>query len=381
LRLLDDRQREVDAMLEDARERALVIKEEAEQRAQQITADAERQRAELEEQVAALRSEVAALREDLARATKTPAVPTGAATVAAAEPALPTQATAQLEATEISEAADAAGTPRWGRPSTIAGPQQAVRGSRSARRRWLPPWVPFVIVLLVLLGAGAVVATQVDGQAGSRIPSVESTGAGLARSSAAILSAASITSGASVIVAAAQAVATLTPTTVRQTPTNTTAPSTPTLTPQSPTIMSVRQTLTLPPSGARLGTPLVPPGDAGPDGPIVAAYTMYATYTVRPGDTLNKIASMFGVPGQTIMRSSGLVDPNLLLPGQVLTIPRESGWLYRVQPGDTLELIGLRFGLSVDDLMSAGNRTSADVRLGDLVFIPDRGTSGVPKRQ
>jgi LysM repeat protein len=136
----------------------------------------------------------------------------------------------------------------------------------------------------------------------------------------------------------------------------------------------------LPPAGARLGTPLVVPGDAGPEGPIVAAYTMYATYTVRPGDTLNKVATLFGVTGETIMRSSGLADPNLLLPGQVLTVPRESGWLYRVQQGDTLDVIAMRFGLSLDELMSAGNRASAQVLLGDLVFIPDRGLSAVPKR-
>jgi peptidoglycan lytic transglycosylase len=85
------------------------------------------------------------------------------------------------------------------------------------------------------------------------------------------------------------------------------------------------------------------------------------------------------VSGEIIMRTSGLSDPNLLLPGQVLTIPRESGWLYRVQPGDTLELIALRFGLSADDLAQANNLSSPVVREGQLVFIPDRGTPG-PKR-
>src|SRR5437867_11026412 len=66
LQLLDDRRREVDAILEDARERALNTGTEAQRRAQEITFDAEHQKVELEEQVAALRCEVGALREELA---------------------------------------------------------------------------------------------------------------------------------------------------------------------------------------------------------------------------------------------------------------------------------------------------------------------------
>jgi hypothetical protein len=74
-----------------------------------------------------------------------------------------------------------------------------------------------------------------------------------------------------------------------------------------------------------------------------------------------------------------LDDANLLVPGQVLTIPRESGWLYRAQPGDTLDAIGLRLGISTDDLQQANpNLNAAAVRVGDLVFVPDR--ADAPKR-
>jgi LysM repeat protein len=373
LRLLDERRREVDALLEGARERALDINAKAEQHAQQITADAERQRAELEEQVAALRSEVASLRAELTslQSSKSEAAPV---------PVEAAAATAQLEASEVAEAAEAAGTPRWGRRSNVGAAQQALRASRSARPRWLPPWVPFLLILLLLLGAGAVVATSVDGQSGSRSVPTEApantiapAGANLAPTSDADLtlaSVASVTSGATVLVAAAQAFATAMPSPAQPTPTSAAAATSASPAPTTPTASVVRQALTLPPSGARLGTPLVVPGEAGPEGPILAAYTMYATYTVRPGDTLNKVASQFGVTGETIVRTSGLADPNLLQPGQVLTIPRDSGWLYRAQPGDTLEIIASRFGLSVDDLLA----------VGDLVFIPDRGLSTLPKR-
>ena len=67
-------------------------------------------------------------------------------------------------------------------------------------------------------------------------------------------------------------------------------------------------------------------------------------------------------------------DPNLLQPGQVLTIPRDSGWLYRVQPNETLEQIAARFGVSVQDLLMASMLSSPSVHAGDLLFIPNRGT-------
>jgi LysM repeat protein len=114
------------------------------------------------------------------------------------------------------------------------------------------------------------------------------------------------------------------------------------------------------------------PAEVSPEGPIVAAYTTYATYIVRRGDTLNRVATEYGVSGDIIVRASGIADPNLLLPGQVLTIPRDSGWLYRVQPNETLDQIATRFGISRDELMMASVLPSAVVRPGDLLFIPDR---------
>ena len=78
----------------------------------------------------------------------------GAEILARGTPACPGVATGTV--VSDAEAAEAAGTPRWGRPSSIAAAQQAIR-SRSSRPRWLPRWLPFVILLLA--GAGAVMAS------------------------------------------------------------------------------------------------------------------------------------------------------------------------------------------------------------------------------
>jgi len=167
LQLLDDRTREVDTLVRDAREQAREITYDAEKRAQEITAEAEQQRAELAEQVAALRTEVAEVRAELAqlRAAQPGAPPAPiAAAVVSPEPETPgapfgptlRDPVAAADAADAAETADAAGTPRWGRPSSISAAQQAIR-ARSSRPRWLPRWLPFVILLLG--GAGAVMAS------------------------------------------------------------------------------------------------------------------------------------------------------------------------------------------------------------------------------
>jgi LysM repeat protein len=379
LQLLAEREREVDRLLEDARERALLIREEAEQRAAQTVAEAEQHHTELEELVAGLRSEVESLRAEIASLKAASAVPELAAasnnsSAADAKREFSEAANEPDESVENREANTASipespEAPRWGRQSTALSGQQAVRTNKSSKPRWLPPWLPFVLLVAV---AASVLATNVHGQPGTRATVQEPGDAAQPRATA------------EVEVAAADVTATPPPL-LAPTPAALPAVMAPTAalglqvsdTPVPPTTASAAsQPLALPPAGALLGSPVAVPGDAS----IVAAYTAYTSYTVQPGDTLNRLATQFGVSGDTIVRSSGLVDPNLLVPGQVLSIPRESGWLYRATTGDTLETIALRLGLSSDDLLQANpNLASGSVKPGDLVFVPDRGVPP-PKR-
>jgi spore coat assembly protein SafA len=49
--------------------------------------------------------------------------------------------------------------------------------------------------------------------------------------------------------------------------------------------------------------------------------TKGAQYVVKSGDTLSAIGAKFGVSYQAIARASGISNPNMIHPGQVLTIP------------------------------------------------------------
>lgn len=76
------------------------------------------------------------------------------------------------------------------------------------------------------------------------------------------------------------------------------------------------------------------------------------TYTVRSGDTLSGIASMYGTSWQVLAQINNLSDPNLIYPGQVLKINgtankvQSGSGTYTVQPGDTLSGIAAKYGTS-----------------------------------
>lgn len=97
-----------------------------------------------------------------------------------------------------------------------------------------------------------------------------------------------------------------------------------------------------------------------------------ASYTVRPGDTLWAIARRFHTTVGELVELNRIADPNLIYPGQVLTLPDSSGALvYRVVSGDTLSGIALRFDTTVQAIAEANH--IADVNLiyvGQELVIP-----------
>lgn len=70
-------------------------------------------------------------------------------------------------------------------------------------------------------------------------------------------------------------------------------------------------------------------------------------YEVRPGDTLQSIATLFDVTPRDIARANGLVPPFRVTPGQLLRVP-VSVILYRIRPGDTVAALSRRFGSTIE---------------------------------
>lgn len=78
----------------------------------------------------------------------------------------------------------------------------------------------------------------------------------------------------------------------------------------------------------------------------------YQTYTVVKGDTLSGIAAKYGTTYQKIAADNGIANPNLIFPGQVLKIygagggggSSSSAKTYTVKKGDTLSGIAAKYG-------------------------------------
>ncbi len=99
-------------------------------------------------------------------------------------------------------------------------------------------------------------------------------------------------------------------------------------------------------------------------------------YTVRPGDTLDGVATTFHIPAGDVQQSNPAVgsDPTAALTtGVTLRIPAVSGVLYQVRPGDTLASIARAYGVAERDIVAFvanGLSGGAAPEPGSLILIP-----------
>ena len=123
-----------------------------------------------------------------------------------------------------------------------------------------------------------------------------------------------------------------------------------------------------------------------------------SVHVVARGETLARIASVYGSNAATIARANSLRNPNLILPGQQLNIPAtgnapapaqatgrsdgdsegstdtnpasRSGRSHIVKRGETLDTIAGQYeGLSPDDIARANGITNGNVYTGTRLFL------------
>lgn len=80
-----------------------------------------------------------------------------------------------------------------------------------------------------------------------------------------------------------------------------------------PNLIYPGQVLVIPLSSQQPAAPLPPASPSSPS-PV--------RYIVNPGDTLYRISRLYGVPVTRIILTNHIVNPNLIYPGQSLTIPK-----------------------------------------------------------
>ena len=130
----------------------------------------------------------------------------------------------------------------------------------------------------------------------------------------------------------------------------------------SPHRIRVGQQLLIPPSrGAARGA--TPVGLVAPGG----------VHVVRNGETLSRIARLYGISTSQLIRANGLGSPDHLAVGQRLQIPGQDATGKRthvVRSGDTLAAIARRYGTSVQAIQSANRLRGHLIRPSQILVIP-----------
>lgn len=95
------------------------------------------------------------------------------------------------------------------------------------------------------------------------------------------------------------------------------------------------------------------------------------SYTVKAGETLDQIASRFGVSTDQIRWSNGMVSKNVS-EGQSLYIPTVSGIAVTVKDGDTVDSLAEHYGAKAADLISYNDlETNQNLKAGLVILIPN----------
>ncbi|WP_257346845.1 LysM peptidoglycan-binding domain-containing protein [Pseudalkalibacillus decolorationis] len=101
---------------------------------------------------------------------------------------------------------------------------------------------------------------------------------------------------------------------------------------------------------------------------------MQLFYTVRPGDTLYKIAKRWELPIDSLIAANNLITPDTIYSGQQLSIPPGVD-VIRVKPGDTVYKLSQFYGVPQSLIIEANQlQPPYVIQVGQLLNIPP----GVP---
>lgn len=93
-------------------------------------------------------------------------------------------------------------------------------------------------------------------------------------------------------------------------------------------------------------------------------------HTVEDGETMDSIASEYGVTVDQIRWSNGLKTADVS-PGTLLYVPSKSGIVYTVKAGETAESIASKYGSSAEEIIALNDLEISGITEGAKIFIKD----------
>jgi LysM repeat protein len=148
--------------------------------------------------------------------------------------------------------------------------------------------------------------------------------------------------------------------------------------------------LLIPTLGKTSSSATAPAEDRSVDKTVVlaaATATCTSPYTVQAGDTLTSIAQKCSVDYSTLLTANGnITNPNLIFPGQAVNIPQggsipnTGGQTYTVVAGDRLFRIALRYNTTVQAILNVNPWITNPnlIHPGDVITLPTGSGPGIP---
>jgi murein DD-endopeptidase MepM/ murein hydrolase activator NlpD len=109
--------------------------------------------------------------------------------------------------------------------------------------------------------------------------------------------------------------------------------------------------------------------------------TEIRVYTVREGDSLSRVAEMFGVTTNTILWANDLPRATQIRPDDTLVILPVAGVQHKITSGDTLSSIAKKYDGDAEEILSYNQLVDAsELSTGDTLIIPGGSLQSVQAR-
>lgn len=96
---------------------------------------------------------------------------------------------------------------------------------------------------------------------------------------------------------------------------------------------------------------------------------MLKIHVVQPGESIWSLSQLYGVRPEIILNTNGIGDIPFLIPGQALVIPVDAA-NYTVRPGESLYRIATRFQIPLNAILAANPTLGSTLYPGTVLRIP-----------